>query len=257
MMISSIFSLILVIIGSSQVASQSAICEYNADSQGYGYTCMLKLMHVDDSTQITGQHLRGKSDDDVRTVDTGQTNSSSAKIPVGLCGKFQNAENIYMSSIGIEEINGKSFKNCKKLQFLLMNENKIKNIAKNAFADLKTLRSLCLDGNQIQTLPDGIFAQFINLSYLQLRNNKLTTLTYSWFGDTVNQINGLYFNNNNINFIDKRIISNNPELEEILGYLNPCTSKTEEVIRKPKIEAYLAKCFIKDEDLTVEATNLD
>lgn len=253
------------------VASQSASCEFEA-SYDYGYTCHLTLIDVDESTQITGQHLDGKNDESVRLINTIDTHSSSAKIPHNLCEKFKNAQVLSMIGIGLEEIDEKSFKNCENLKVLKLSENKIKKLSEKSFesqskltelnlsankltelhqqsfANMTSLTDFDLRYNNIKILPSGIFSPLIDLENLWLSNNKLKTLEYSWFGDDVQKLKILTFDHNKINAIDEDFISNMPELMKIRGHSNTCTIESYEYVEdinpgKPRISAYLSKCF--------------
>lgn len=280
MMINSKFKLILVVISlchiSSQVASQSASCEYSVDEDN-GYACTLTLTDADESTQITGQHLQGKSDNDVKFIETFSTNSDSTKIPNGLCEKFKNAVTIFLKKLKLEEIDENLLEKCSELKDLGLGQNKITKIAKNAFASQSKLKSLWLDNNQlteldpdlfanltsltglflwknqIQILPDGFFSSLINLEFLNLSKNQLTILNYSSFGDGVKTLKIFDFYVNNIDAIDERIFSNNPDLKFIRGYANQCTITASEVFldfgdERPAINRYLGNCFSNYED---------
>lgn len=195
----SIISLIYI----ENVVPQTASCVYS-DDKSNGYKCSVTLMHADESTAITGQHLEAKSDDDVQFIATENLTSNSTKIPTSLCEKFKNLNLLlFMEPMGLEEIDEKSLKNCKNLDRLGIEFNKIQKISEKAFASLSNLTDLSLVNNQltflhenmfanltnlkilhlndnmIKVLPDGIFASLIILENLLLSNNYLTTLSYS------------------------------------------------------------------------------
>lgn len=189
-MINSKFSLLFVIICSSQVASQS--CKFKLFES---YTCKLTITNADESTQLTGQHLQGKGDRDVETIATRNTGSTMRKIPSTLCQKFPNLEKIDLSAMRLEEITENSLKNCKMLDNLDMSVNKLRRLPKNAFAsqsklfilnlnqnqltdleqtsfaNLRNLWTLWLDDNQIETLPDGIFSPLTSLEFLHMNRD--------------------------------------------------------------------------------------
>lgn len=279
------FSLLCVIISLIHIEAASPIanCVYSNDYM-YGYQCKLSLINADESTPITGQHLDGKSDEDVDTIDGRYTDSNVKTFPANFCEKFINVKRININEIGLEEIDENSFKNCQNLEVLFLNENKIKKISKNAFAslpkltnllisrnqlteldqelfqNLPSLKDLILSENQLQTLPDGIFSSLINLEHLNLSQNRFTKLHYSWFGDTVKKLKSFHFRFNNINSMDREIINNNPDLMDVAGNLNPCISDSTEwhlvdtESERREIKAYLSKCSGEFTPTTTKST---
>lgn len=269
------FTLIFVIFSlfySSQVASQSASCDYSYN-EDYGYICKLTLKDSDGSTLINGQHLDDFDDGDVQRITTEGTGSYSTKVPADLCDKFENATRILMQLIGLKEIDELSFENCRNLEFLTLLENKFKKIPENCFASLAKLELLDLSYNEIteldvksfvnltslnfldltrnklKTLPNGIFAPLINLISLDLAKNEFTTLSFSWFDDAIVKLQSFYFNGNKLTSIDERIFDNNPKLDNIMGHLNPCVMRGigfsiyEKDPKRPRIKAALKDCF--------------
>lgn len=252
------------------VAPLSAKCNYTSNIFGH-YECILTLSDVDESTEITGQHMSGRSDESVKGIEARETDDGSTIIPI-LCQKFKNVWSMTMDDIGIEVITENSFKNCEKLKILSLVDNEVEELPKNSFTSLVNLKilwlhynklaeldeklfvnlvnleKLSLSGNQIQTLPDEIFASLINLQELYLDHNKLMALEYSWFGDGVDKLKIFLFNNNQVTSIDKRIIDNNSNLMEIWARSNPCVKTRNEIIKdkeaaRPNIMAALEDCF--------------
>lgn len=266
------FLLIFVIVCSSQVASQSAECKYAHTGDYSTYTCKLTLLDAVESTQVAGQHLEGKSDDDVKFIHAWGSPSKTKKMPRRLCDKFKNVEKIELIGVGLKEIDENSFKNCNNLEILRLSnnqieklpqktfanlpklknvrlhENRISDIDDTSFANLPSLEVLTMSENIISNFPDGIFASLINLKYLVLDRNYIKSFSYLWFGDAVKKLEILQFNSNYVESIDERIIDNIPTLMEIRGNFGKCIKNVYEPIKdtdaaRPNIKRVYKRCF--------------
>lgn len=199
MKISIIYLVVLINYLQRSVTSQSvANCEYY-NNKDNGYTCKLSVREYESLTHISGQHLREKSDDDIRRVIPVE-GSILRNYPSFICEQFKNVERLRLSHTFIETIDETSFKKCEKLNDLNLQANKISELKENVFVENRkltylsvaanSLRSipkkvfvsqlqlaeLDLSGNVIEMLPDGVFDTLENLNELDMQKNKLTTL---------------------------------------------------------------------------------
>lgn len=185
-----------------KVTSQTARCEYSIDKD---YVCKLTLnnpLGFDNLTEIGGQHLINKTDDDVIVVTTFETNSHSPNIPEIICDKFKNLEIVILLKMKLEKIDESFPQKCAKVnRSLSFSRNKLKNLPENLFAGQTKLKQLRLYDNQIEFLSDGILDFLIGLEFLSLNNNKMTDLPAGIFRNLTNLLE-LYLTKNKLSYLN-------------------------------------------------------
>lgn len=224
-MIKSKFSLVFLIISLifiKIVKSQSADCDYWTHEE-YGYSCKLTLSNADESTQISGQHMRQKTDQDVKYIHTFYDGPRSSKIPTNLCEKFKNVEGLFMSSMRIEVIDENLLKNCESLEISNLSWNKIKKLSKNAFASQLKLKSLDLSYNELTELDENLFANLTSLKNLKLDENKIKTLPSRIFTHLID-LEELYLTGNEIQNLPNGIFSSLINLQKLFLNKNQLTT---------------------------------
>jgi len=199
----------------NQVEAQNVKCDYNyhdfwTDSyrskDATFYSCYLNIgnsNYNEKLTRIDVQHGTGYTDAHVKYisnhVDKLKTFSSI------FCQKFPNIELFQIANAELESIDEDSLSNCKNLNRLLLDGNKIREIPgnllirnlkltylwiynnqlttlpENLFLNQKELVELYLQQNQINFLPNHIFRPLVKLEVLNLDNNRLQAINPGWF----------------------------------------------------------------------------
>lgn len=111
------------------------------------------------------------------------------------------------------EIYHGSFESCVKLQYLVINNNKINKIRSDTFKDL-TLKYLHLGYNQINVIYYGAFSNLSFLQELRVDNNNLKEIPTAVFIDL--PLQELALSKNKIQTIENRALKNLPNLKKLL-----------------------------------------
>lgn len=188
--------------------SQELSCSFYYDSYN-GYKCHLLVDSphgLNNFTEINGVHLDGFTDDDVvELTGTARLNTPFLlNIPSIICERFPNIGRIDFFKIRFQIIDENTFRNCKNLSILILEENSLTSIDENSFNENLKLEFLTLERNLFTTLPEKVFANqqnlktlilnmavpylpenifnsLINLETLDLGQNHLRELKVQWF----------------------------------------------------------------------------
>ncbi|KAL7043562.1 hypothetical protein ACKWTF_001572 [Chironomus riparius] len=136
-----LFLVFIILMNFHTACSQILACGYRNDSS-HGYTCDLLLYNPTGAynfSRISGTHLPGKTNEDVRTI-LRISDSNSTNVPSIICDAFKNAIWIELNTMGIEYFDENTFQNCKKLEHLNLNYNKITKIDEKSFNENLELR---------------------------------------------------------------------------------------------------------------------
>ena len=178
-----LFVALVLSINAQSIVSQNEelSCRYFEDS--FGYNCELIIHNpygLNNFTEISGDHLDGKSDSDV--VEVSIHRSITTNIPAIICEKFNNIQHARFESSGIERIDDYSFVQCKNLTNLSIMYTMVKKIDKNAFKENSALESLSIDDAELSTMPNNIFSSLgRKLKFLSLVRNSFKILNAEWF----------------------------------------------------------------------------
>lgn len=86
---------------------------------------------------------------------------------------FPNLLELRTTSCGITVVHDYFFEGMKKLQVMVLYNNRISKIESKAFSDLISVTDLILDYNAIETLDNDIFIEMIKMERISLDNNKI------------------------------------------------------------------------------------
>ncbi|CAG9798479.1 unnamed protein product [Chironomus riparius] len=178
--------------------NEAAICTKFWNNSYYGYTCDLTIINpngLNNFNEISGQHLNGKSNEDVFYIYSYNSGANSTNIPSVICQQFPNLDRIQIQRFGIRAVDDYSFSNCKKIQYIYINENYISQIHENSFQNNPDLLRLSLQYNQIAVLPEKLFINLNKLQMLDLGQNRISTLPTTAF-NTLISLDFLLLNNN-------------------------------------------------------------
>lgn len=232
------------------------------------YTCKLYGVEVLNESRkivISGEHLDGKTDDDVELLYI--ENSNTPFMIQQLFTAFPNIDQLRIRGSKLESINvpsfiqlrvlilqgnkiprieNKMFAGQHKLDELKLEFNNIQVIDEDAFEGHETIRGLDFIGNQISELAPKTFHQLKNLVYLDFTQNSLTRID----GELLSQNSNLYALSLNFNKINEISPQFSEAFKDNLKHLflksNLCIDQNFEDIEEEtweEIEEKLQNCF--------------
>lgn len=211
-----------------------------------GYTCTMRFLPYSrdlDPLNVTGNHLVGKTNDDVNRVFI--TQSGVLYVPSPMFDIFKNLQVVEIENVGLQFFNENSFINATKLkkfsslrnkvlrlgaqgfiaagetlQELLLSTNTIEEIDADAFVGLEQLKELFLTDNEFTLILPGTFRDLKRLEYLNLGYNQLTELNDDiFFG--LESLKEIYLFWNKFTTLEADTFKNLPSLELLSFHSNP------------------------------------
>lgn len=173
--------------------------------------------------RITGEHLTGKTNDDVENIFFEYQNVPY--LPLGIDQRFTNLKTMSVINSSVEHINNDALKMTNLLE-LTFEFNYIKDIAENTFQNLRQLRSLNLASNHITKLHLNTFKNMNELKTLNLNWNLLESLEAGVFNDC-KSLQTLYLRQNKLSSIDKTILDPLESLQYIYLQGNVCVDRND------------------------------
>lgn len=202
-----LISSVLTIVNSSLNNGYSCIFE---DNEFIGYLCDLKPGNRSD----VNQHVPGKTDDDVKTVnfeifrnwdDTSPLKKSTVKI----CQKFKNLKRIDGRRLKIE---ADFFKGCGNLKELLVKQAEILELSEDFLVENHKLKQLMLLDNNWPTLPENLFASQQEIAEINLSNNQVEILPKNIFKPAAS-VKSIFLGQNNIQSLHPELFKNLQNLQ--------------------------------------------
>lgn len=245
--------LILIIVSSFAtklipVQSEELHCDYKND-EDFGYTCELSIFNpngLNNFSKINGTHQAGKSDSDVRNIKSTQ-NSLTTNIPSAICDKYRNTIVLQFVNISITKIDEYSFRSCDKLEYLILDSNRIRQIHENSFVKNSKLQIMCLSDNMLSTLSPNTFAYQIELNMLELNRNGITDLPENIF-KSLGKLKSLDLERNSIKELKVKWFENLDNLEVLQLNFNQIKELPLYVFSKLK---YITKILLSNNNLEV------
>lgn len=161
-------------------AAEFLTCTYYVTEFG-DYACRLNISNPigrDAFTVIPGQHLEGRTNDDVTLIDF--MNQNTRNIPAIICEQFPSIKTLIAWGSNIDLITPRSFAGCTQLENLNLFVNNIENIPPNTFANNPLLSYLELGGNRLQSFTNQSF-EGSAIEFLDLANNLISEFDPNWF----------------------------------------------------------------------------
>lgn len=170
----------------------------------FGYTCEVANLQfmAGDALQVTGNHLLGKGNDNVVTVEI--VNSTVEVIPLQYFISFPILNRFYAQNVGISTLN--RLRNCLSLEFLFLSHNMLDTIRADTFADCANLRSIQLQNNLINNVERWAFRDATKLEVVNLNNNQLEVVNPDLFTPTPNLLD-LGLSNNQLTTLNTRFFT--------------------------------------------------
>lgn len=195
-------------------------CSNENRSDFNGWTIEMSSNYENDNYSTIYGRLTDLSAENLTNI---STYGFSLNFPSKICEKFFNLIEIFSPAVGISKISENSFRNCKNLKILNLNENAIHEIDEKSFANnrkisqiliaksrlttlpenlfenLQNLKLLDLSGNFFEFLPSNLFRSLRGIEIIDLHSSRLTILNDEWF-KTLNNLETLDLSDN---FIEK------------------------------------------------------
>lgn len=162
------------------IESQSVLidCIYEVDPS-YGYKCSVLNSYLITSkderiiTEIRGQHLNGKTRDDVKFFSSYEKKVNY--FPRSLTKVYRNIERVKIYGANLREITKDDLEQFgDKLKSLWLYNNKIEVIESDLFSANKNLEEIHLGTNKIKHIQNGAFNGLEKLLELHLQSNPCT-----------------------------------------------------------------------------------
>lgn len=178
----------------------------------FGYTCEMSNLQfmAGDELQVTGNHMPGKHDGNVVTVEV--KNSTIEVIPLQFFISFPIMSRFYAQNVGISTLN--RLRNCESLQHLFLSQNKLEIIRTDTFADCMNLLTIQLQSNLINNVERWALRDLTKLEVFLLNNNRLELLNADLFTPTPNILD-IGISNNRLSTVNSRTFTPTPFLETL------------------------------------------
>lgn len=188
----------------SIIASEATRIDCIFKSYGVdGYNCQVQKLHIDqpatDITDVSGNHLKGKTNDDVQVFYIPSSNCIQF-LPTNVSQVFKHIEKYEVAEgrvVSISEndfrdfaflrtleirknplsmILDGTFRSLSRLETLILSDNRIRRLESRTLEKLSSLKKLFLTGNLLETLPSGLFANNLLLEEIDLSFNRLRAI---------------------------------------------------------------------------------
>lgn len=242
------------------------------------YTCTnLNLETQADSvtiTEVTGNHLEGKSNADVGAVYL--LSSLMLRLPQNMfellpavtqyalhgidaeghnldalnSGDFRGAASlaiITVTGVNIEKLREKVFEGAENLDFLSLEACGLRSIDKNAFIDLSKLRSLSLNYNLLKYLQNETFSPLKNLQVLTVAGNYINYLETDHFANCPN-LRKISFISNMLEVIPENITLSLTNIRKFSLQNNVCINANFGTKKNPiaTVKEKIQRCTMKN-----------
>lgn len=144
------------------------------NAEGLYYTCKVIELRTEAPNilvdRIFGNHLEGKSNDDVEHWVV-ENSPSMLFMPQGVGGFFRNLEEVYIRNAGLQSITQSDLKQFQELKELTLIQTQLKSLESGLFLFNPKLRLLNLSNNQISFIAPDVLSPLKNLFHVSLKNN--------------------------------------------------------------------------------------
>lgn len=196
----------------ASVTATTLKCEFTRNTV-FGYVCEIRgvdLVSYNDDVNITGDHVKGKTDSDVKMISFGK--STVNFVPNKIFSIFPSLEILDLNDVKMTKWNRDFVKNAKSLKRIWLSQNDLEEIEDNSFLGATALEILTLHNNKIAKISDKAFNGLFQLKSLELQENALTTLNGGVFKQ-LKKLKELNLSENQIVKIDENVFSANDKLE--------------------------------------------
>lgn len=196
------------------------MCYYVEYPNPGDYSCILNIVNPSghEFAEITGNHLSGMTNTDVTGLEA--AGQSSRIIPAIFCDEFTNLQLLDIHSSEIQRLTADSFRNCRNLRTIMLNNNQISTIGGDVLSGLESLEHFEVQLNLIHTVAPSAFSG-TSVATILLGGNRLRELSVDhWFG-VETTLQTLHLFENNLAEIDENLFDSLANLEELDLGINP------------------------------------
>lgn len=162
-------------------------CKFAKNYEGY-YGCEVENFVIDAPvvriTSVVGQHVDGKSNQDVEYVWIKKPSRVAFLPHFDSRIFFPNLLKYIVQDVGLKEISRDNFVGMPKLETLDLTHNELESIPEDALFDLKNLVDFFIDNNNIKALPAKLLSHASDLQRLRASNNSIVMLEADLFKAT-------------------------------------------------------------------------
>lgn len=200
-------------------------CDYAVMRHYWGemYTCVVRNLDVPHSfdyiLNVTGDHMSGKSERDVRAVFV--LGQRTPFIPYNITSPFGGVTALRVEGSGLRFIN-RTMVYEGNLQYLHLENNLIEEVPKFSLRNQTELLWISFRNNRIRYLESGLLHGMTKLWRFSASNNRIEVIPTGLFHDTP-AIREIYFYNNRIRMVGWRMVNWMPSLKIAAFYGNGCT----------------------------------
>lgn len=184
-------------------------CKFQMEKHFWGeqYTCNGQNVVVNQYdtfvTQVSGEHLQGKSDKDVQAVFF--QNQKSFFIPFNMSSMFPSLSALRIESSELTYLNESTFQYSNRLTHLHLVDNKLKDAPSKIFNRLPGLIYLSLSANKIRYIDSELLIGVKNLRFFFIADNEIEVVGSSLFRNNA-RLEEIIFDNNRIRTIGTKLV---------------------------------------------------
>lgn len=153
-------------------------CWYSYENDFHGrdlYTCWATILNEENPTIVTevrGNHLEGRTNEDVKDFIAFNYHTRLTTIPAGIGNFFGNLQAFDWRSGGISSIDSSTFAPFRNLTFIDLGWNKLVSLDGHLFQHTGKLQGVVFRGNLLEHVGHGLFTGLTDLTYADFEINK-------------------------------------------------------------------------------------
>ncbi|CAG9811907.1 unnamed protein product [Chironomus riparius] len=171
--------------------------------------------------------------------------------PFGAFEELTSIEELYLDRNPLTELKDETFLTLSSLRVLSMAHCQLRRLNGVMFYDFVNMHTLKLNDNEIEMLPEGAFHNMTSLEVLYIGNNRINFLNATQFGGAMSSIRIINAPSNRINAIDRNLLQNSPNLNNLLLPGNICIDESFNYVQD-ELEAVLDALNICFDNFDVE-----
>lgn len=151
-------------------------CNFAIHEHGWGkfYTChALNLVVTKEDriiTEIKGQHMYGKSNDDIEELYV--HHGDCAMLPLNLGAFFKNLNIFYVKASQLKELTSEDLKGLNKLKVFDVSHNLIERLEKGIFDGHSSIEKISFVDNELNFIDKHAFDSLVNLEGVHFQSNR-------------------------------------------------------------------------------------
>lgn len=190
-------------------------CDSISDTDYGRQYCFIRHVTADESANITIK------ENDYAAVKRELIfdNCTFVTLPLGLFDRYPTVRTVYAWHVGLQKLNGTSFRNALHLTTLDLSKNQIANLTADTFSLAVNMKQMELTTNAIRSIDERAFIGLGHLRVLYLDDNRIETLAAATFKPLV-QLQTIRLNKNRMKEIPVELFAENQRLANIYLHEN-------------------------------------